>query len=118
PLDAPVAFGELTGDRWAGVLQANLGAARTAAKAALPPMLAAGRGNVLLVVSELAQIGGVGVAHVASAQGAVVGLMRGLAKEVAPKGVQVNAIAPSAGDAAPAQVAELVSFLVSESHFI
>lgn len=118
PLDDEVAFDALSPERWAGVLQANLGAARTASKAALPALIAGGGGNVLLVTSSLAQIGGIGVAHVASAQGAVHGLVRGLAKEVAPRGVHVNAIAASAGDDAPAQVASLAAFLVSESHFI
>ena len=118
PVEGSLPFDDLTPERWSATLTAHLAATRTAARAALPAMLAHGRGNILCVTSSLAQVGGDQHAHVAAAQGAVHGLVRALGQEVAPRGVSVNAIAPDPDGDVAAQVVPVVRFLVDEPHFI
>ncbi len=70
-----------------------LGAAE-AVKAALPAMKAAGHAAVVLFSSVAVAQGFTGHASIAMAKGAVEGLTRALAAELAPR-IRVNAIAPS-----------------------
>jgi NAD(P)-dependent dehydrogenase (short-subunit alcohol dehydrogenase family) len=63
-------------------------------QAVLPSMLAAGEGVIVNVASQLGQVGGVELVHYAGAKGAIIAMTKSLAREVAKKGVRVNAIAP------------------------
>lgn len=63
-------------------------------RACLPAMLAARHGHIINIASQLGQIGGIELAHYASAKAAVIGLTKSLAREVSAKGVRVNAVAP------------------------
>lgn len=80
------------------MLRVHLGGLRNSVKAVLPEMLARGSGAIVAVTSELAIGGGDGDAHYAAAKGAVIGLVRSLAVEVAQRGVRVNAVAPGPTD--------------------
>ena len=111
-----IAIEALDRGRWAQILDDHLGLARRAARAALPPMLARGRGNIVFVTSTLGQVGGMHQAATASAQGAVHGLMRALAREVAPTGVSVNAIAPGP-DTPSAEIAATIADLLTAPHY-
>jgi 2-deoxy-D-gluconate 3-dehydrogenase len=72
----------------------NLSSVFRLAQAAGGHMLERGRGKILNVASLLSFQGGVSVAAYAASKGGVAQLTKALANEWAPKGVNVNAIAP------------------------
>lgn len=92
---APVA--EIGVDAWRRMLRVHLGGLVNVARATLPDLIAL-RGSLTAVASELAIGGGDEDAHYAAAKGAILGLVRSLAVEVADRGVRINAVAPGPTD--------------------
>jgi len=89
---------EISPKGWQHMLRVHLGGLVNLTRATLPSMLDAGVGSVVAIASELAIGGGNQDAHYAAAKGAVLGLVRSLAAEVAPRGVRINAVAPGPTD--------------------
>lgn len=85
---------------WDRVIAANLTGSMNAARAVLPGMMRARTGRIVLVSSVMAARGGVGLAAYGASKGGVEGLVRSLAREVAPRGITVNAVAPGLVDTA------------------
>jgi 2-hydroxycyclohexanecarboxyl-CoA dehydrogenase len=85
-------------ERWHRMLRVHVGGLVNLARATLPGMLERGHGSVVAIASELAVGGGAEDAHYAAAKGAVLGVVRSLAAEVAPRGIRVNAVAPGPTD--------------------
>jgi 3-oxoacyl-[acyl-carrier protein] reductase len=89
------AFLELTEDTWDAVLDTNLKATFVCAQEAARRMVAAGRPGAIINISSGAPYRGSmrATAYMASKLG-IVGLTRGMARELAPHGIRVNAVAP------------------------
>lgn len=79
---------------WEETLAVNLTAAFACVRAVLPDMMRARRGRVVLVSSVVAARGGTGLTAYAASKGGIEGLTRSLARELAPRGICVNAVAP------------------------
>lgn len=81
-------------EEWDRVLNTNLRGTFLCTRAFLPGMLERGSGRIINIASQLGQIGGGAVAHYSASKAGVIGLTKALAREVASRGVLVNAIAP------------------------
>jgi 2-deoxy-D-gluconate 3-dehydrogenase len=79
---------------WNAIVQINLTAVFQMAQLAGRHMIAQGRGKIINIASLLSYQGGILVPAYAAAKGGVATLTMALANEWAPKGVNVNAIAP------------------------
>jgi 3-oxoacyl-[acyl-carrier protein] reductase len=110
-----LAFDAIAPDAWGQALADQLRMTVHCARAVLPGMLENGRGQIVAVTSAAALDGGEHEAHRASADGAVIGLVKALAREYGPQGIAVNTLAP--GEIAPEQVAASVAFLAREPHY-
>jgi NAD(P)-dependent dehydrogenase (short-subunit alcohol dehydrogenase family) len=88
-------FLDLTEDTWDAVLDTNLKATFVCAQEAARRMVAQGRHGVIINLSSGAPFRGSmrATAYMASKLG-IVGLTRGMARELAPHGIRVNAVAP------------------------
>lgn len=60
----------------------------------LPGMLQRRSGCIVMMASQLGQIGGIELVHYSAAKAALIGMTKSLAREVSPQGVRVNAVAP------------------------
>ncbi|MEZ5973377.1 MAG: SDR family oxidoreductase [Planctomycetota bacterium] len=85
-----------TGDRFADLVQTNLFGVYHTLRAAQAHLAGpeAGRRDLVATASILARIGVPGYSGYCASKAAVTGLVRALAAELAPAGIQVNAIAP------------------------
>jgi NAD(P)-dependent dehydrogenase (short-subunit alcohol dehydrogenase family) len=81
-------------DDWDRVVNTNLRGTFLCTRALIGQMLDRGDGRIINIASQLGQIGGKSVGHYAASKAGIIGLTKSLAREVAPRGVLVNAIAP------------------------
>jgi NAD(P)-dependent dehydrogenase (short-subunit alcohol dehydrogenase family) len=79
---------------WQHVLDVNLTGTWNVIQAALPGMLGRGRGCVVTISSEIGLAGSARYAAYAASKGGVIALTKALARELAPRGVRVNSVAP------------------------
>jgi 3-oxoacyl-[acyl-carrier protein] reductase len=82
-------------DDWDRSLSVNLGGLYTCSKAAMRYLLKAKeRGRVVNITSVVGEMGNGGQAAYAAAKAAIIGFTKSMAKEVASRGVTVNAVSP------------------------
>ena len=86
---------EMSEEVWDRVMEVNLKSVYLCSQAALPMMKRRGKGRIINMSSVSARSGGSpsSVAY-ATAKGGVSTLTRAMAKELAPDGIRVNAVAP------------------------
>lgn len=91
-------FLDLTPGQWDRTLAINLTGSFHVIQSALPDLIDAGWGRVVLISSSSAQRGASRMSHYAASKGGQLALARALAVEFARSGVTFNSIAPSAID--------------------
>ena len=88
-------FTEITPESWARIIDVNLTGTFHCCQVAIPDMVAAGWGRIVLISSSSAQRGSPFAAHYAASKGGVITLTKSLAREYASAGITVNNIPPS-----------------------
>ena len=81
-------------EEWQVVLQTNLAGMFHCARAAARAMLRQRWGRIIAISSVAGLVGNAGQANYAASKAGMIGLAQALAKELAPRGITVNAVAP------------------------
>jgi (+)-trans-carveol dehydrogenase len=103
-------FLELTDEDWDAVIGNNLTTAQRVLSAAVPHMVAGGRGGSIVLTSSVAGVKVIPFeAHYVASKHGLIGLMRALAVELAPYAIRVNALAPGGVATAMAQGHDLTA---------
>ncbi|MBQ2989595.1 MAG: glucose 1-dehydrogenase [Clostridia bacterium] len=137
-ISLPVLFTQTTEEEYDRVFSVNTKGVFFLAQAAAKEMIAAGGGAIVAVSSMWGVAGASGEVAYSASKAAVIGLVKALAKELAPSGIRVNCVAPGVTDtemnacydedamealaertplgriADPREIAEAILFLASE----
>lgn len=84
----------MTEDEFDLVFRTNVTGAFTCAKAAMKPMIKQGQGRICFVSSVVGLRGNAGQVAYSASKAALIGMTKSLAKELAPRNILVNAVAP------------------------
>ncbi len=135
-------FARMEVEMWDQVLAVNLNGAFNCTRAFIDIMIERQYGRIVNITSIVGQTGNFGQANYAAAKAGIIGMTKTLAKELARKGITVNAIAPGFVETdmlwaiptevrekilaqipmgrfgRPEEVARLVRFLATEGDYI
>lgn len=84
---------DMTDSEWQRLLDTNLSSVFYCCRSAIPPMVTRKQGRIISISSMWGTVGASCEAAYSAAKSGIHGLTRALAKELAPSGIQVNAIA-------------------------
>ena len=87
-------FWEIPTDEWDLMMRINVRSVFLVSKAASAPMREAGGGRIVNIASNVFVFGMPQFLHYVASKGAVVGMTRGMARELGPHGIAVNAVSP------------------------
>ena len=87
---------ELAPAVWRRVVEVNLIAPYLMCRTVVPHMIAAGYGRIVNIASIAGKEGNPNASHYSASKAGLIGLTKSLAKELATKGVLVNAVTPAA----------------------
>jgi len=91
---------ELAPDVWRRVIEVNLVAPYLTCRAVVPQMIAQGYGRIVNIASIAGKEGNPNASHYSASKAGLIALTKSLAKELANKGVIVNAVTPAAAKTA------------------
>ncbi|MDH7571332.1 MAG: 3-oxoacyl-[acyl-carrier-protein] reductase [Armatimonadota bacterium] len=81
-------------EEWDAVLDTNLKGAFLCTKAVLKQMLRQRSGRIINIASVMGQLGGLGQPNYSAAKAGLIAFTKSVAREVASRGILVNAVAP------------------------
>ena len=91
---------ELAPDVWRRVIEVNLVGPFLTSRAVVPQMIEQGYGRIVNIASIAGKEGNPNASHYSASKAGLIALTKSLAKELATKGVLVNAITPAAAKTA------------------
>ena len=91
---------ELSPDVWRRVIDVNLVGPFLTCRAVVPQMIKQGYGRIVNIASVAGKEGNPNASHYSASKAGLIALTKSLAKELATKGVLVNAVAPAAAKTA------------------
>ncbi len=110
------AFCELSTEEWKRYFDVNVMGTVYFTRAVLSGMVERGYGRIINVASVAGVYGNANMVHYSASKGAVIAMTRALAKEVADKGVLVNAVSP--GSVSSSMNEDMDSYQPTELAFI
>lgn len=99
-LTRPTSFLDITEEEYDLVVDVNLKGTFLTTQAVVPALLERGGGAIVSLSSVSGQRGGgvFGSSHYSAAKAGIMGLTKALARELSPRGIRVNCVAPSMVD--------------------